>query len=156
MLMTRLDLVLRLEWPELDHDRTHNDVVGDWIVVQSRQDIFRPVGLPVDDVLDALIALGVPDLNDFVRAKTDQMVPLLVDVQVAHRSVVSVQVGELLQRVGLPEDNVALFTAAGDLLVLLGVDEAVDTLLMQVERALLTIVEILQLVHMNEAVERAG
>ena len=45
----------------------------------------------------------------------------------------SVQVGELLQRVGLPEDNVALLTATGNLFVLDGVDEAVDALLMQVE-----------------------
>ena len=64
--------------------------MGDWIVVQSRQYVLGSVRLPVNDVLDALIALGVPDLHDLVRAKTDQMVPLLVNVQVADRSIVSV------------------------------------------------------------------
>ena len=49
----------------------------------------------------------------------------------------------------------ALLTAAGDLLVLLRVDKAVDALLMQVERSLLPVVQILQLVHVDEAVERA-
>ena len=96
MLVTRLDLVLRLEGPELDNNRADNDVVGDWIVIQGRQDVFWSVSLPVDDVLDAFVALSVPNFHDLVCAKTDQMVPLLIDIQVADRSVMTVKVGELL------------------------------------------------------------
>ena len=49
-----------------------------------------------------------------------------------------------------------LFATAGDLLVFLGVDEAVNALLMQVKRSLLPVVEILELVHVNETIKRAG
>lgn len=48
----------------------------------------------------------------------------------------SIEVGQLLLSVWLPENNVALFAATGYLLVPDGVDEAVDTLLMQVESLL--------------------
>ena len=48
----------------------------------------------------------------------------------------------------------AFLTAARDLLVLDGVDKAVDTFLMQVECALFAVVERFKLVHMDEAIER--
>ena len=53
----------------------------------------------------------------------------------------AVEICELLQGVGLPEDNVTLFTATGYLFVLDGVNEAVDTFLMQVECSFLPIVK---------------
>ena len=67
----------------------------------------------------------------------------------------TVEVGELLESVGFPENDVALLTAAGDLLVLDAIDEAIDALLVQVERSLGPVVQILQLVHVDETVERA-
>ena len=90
MLVTCLDLILRLEWPKLNHDRTDNDVVGDWIVIQCRQDVLRAVRHPVNNVLDAFVALGVPNLHYFVSAETNQMVSLFIDIKVADRSVVTV------------------------------------------------------------------
>ena len=84
MLVARLDLVLRLEGPKFDHDRTDNDVVGDRIVIQCGQDILRAIRLSVDNILDAFVALSVPDLDDFVRTETDQMISLLVDIEVAY------------------------------------------------------------------------
>ena len=67
----------------------------------------------------------------------------------------TVEVGELLESIGFPENDVALLTAAGDLLVLDAIDEAIDALLVQVERSLGPVVQILQLVHVDETVERA-
>ena len=82
--MTRLHLILSLEGPEFDNDGANDDVVGNGVVCQSGQYVFWTIGVPVYDVLDALVALGVPNLHDFVRAETDQVVTILVDVQVAH------------------------------------------------------------------------
>lgn len=116
--MTRLHLILRLEGPELDHDGADDDVVGDGVVCERGQDVFRTVGHPINDILDALVLSGIPDLDNFVGAQTDQMVPLLVNVQVADRSVMTIQVGELLQSIRLPENDMSLLTATSDLLVL--------------------------------------
>ena len=81
------------------------------------------------------------------------MIPLLIDVEVAHGSVMTIEVGQLLQSVRFPENNVALLSATGHLLVLDGVDEAVDALLMQVERLFGPIVERFKLVHVDEAIQ---
>jgi hypothetical protein len=48
----------------------------------------------------------------------------------------------------------ALLSATGDLFVLYGVDETVDSLLMQVESFLLLIVQCVQLMHVDESIER--
>ena len=68
--------------------------------------------------MDALVLSGIPDLDDLIGTQTDQMVPLLVNVQVADRSVMTIQVGELLQSIRLPENDMSLLTATSDLLVL--------------------------------------
>ena len=60
----------------------------------------------------------------------------------------------MLERIGLPEDDVTLLTTTRHLLMLDGVDKAVDTLLMQVESAFRLISQIVEIVHMNETVER--
>ena len=130
--------------------------MSNWIVVQCRQDVFRTVSHPVNDVLYALVALSVPNLYNLICSKTDEMVSLFVDIEVANRSVMAVKVSELLQSVRLPEDDVALFTTTGNLLVLLRVNEAIDTLLMQIKRSFLSIVEVLEFMHVDKAVKRAG
>ena len=58
--------------------------MGDRIVIQCGQDILRAICLSVDNILDAFVALSVPDLDDFVRTETDQMISLLVDIEVAY------------------------------------------------------------------------
>ena len=116
--MTRLHLILRLEGPEFDHDGADDDVVGDRVVCERSQDVLRTVGHPINDILNALVLSGIPNLDDLVSAQTDQMVPLFVNVQITDGSIVTIQVGELLQSIRLPENNVSLFTATSDLLVL--------------------------------------
>jgi len=67
---------------------------------------------------------------------------------------VSVKVSQLLKCVRLPKNDMALLSATGDLFVLYGVDETVDSLLMQVESFLLLIVQCVQLMHVDESIER--
>ena len=82
--VTCLDLLLGLEWPEFDPDRADDNIVGHRVVVERTQDILRSVSHPINDSLDALIVTSVPDLDNLVRAQTDQMVPLFVNVKVGH------------------------------------------------------------------------
>ena len=154
--MTRLDLFLSLEGPELDRDRADHNVVSDWIILKGTQDVFRPVGHSINDGLNAFVALGIPNLDDLVSSKTDQVVPVFIDIQVTHRRVMPIQIGQLLESVGLPEDDMTLFTTTSDLLVLDRVDETVDTLLMKIESSFLLIVKRFKLMHVDEAIERGG
>ena len=66
----------------------------------------------------------------------------------------TVQVSQLLQSVGLPQDNVTLHAATCNLFVLHRVHKAVDTFQMQVEGLFCPVVERFQLVHVNKAVQR--
>ena len=151
--MTSLDLLLGLEGPELDDDGADEDVVSDRVISQSTQDILRSVRHAVNDRLDALIVARVPDFDHFVCAQTDQMVTLLIDVQMTDRCVMAIEVRKLLQSVGLPQNDMALLAAARHLFMLHRVDKAVDALLMEVECALLAVVQRLQLVHVDETVQ---
>ena len=65
----------------------------------------------------------------------------------------TIQVCELLEGIRLPQNNVALLAATGNLFVLDRVDEAIDTLLMEIESALLAIIQGLKLVHVDETVQ---
>ena len=151
--MTCLDLFLRLEGPELDCDRADNNVVRDGVVLECTQDVLRSVRHPINDGLNTLVMPRVPDFNHLVGAKTDQMISILVDVQVTHRRVMPVQIGKLLESIGLPEDDMALLATTCDLLMLDRIDETVDAFLMQIERAFLSIVKCLELVHVDEAIQ---
>ena len=57
------------------------------------------------------------------------------------------------QRVRLPQNDMALFSTTGHLLVLHGVDEAVDALLVEVESLLSLIGQVIRVVHVYEAIE---
>ena len=81
------------------------------------------------------------------------MIPLLVDVEVRDGCVMAIEVGQVLQGVWLPENNVSLLSATGDESVLGGVDKTVDTFLMEVE-SLSAILELVQIVHMDKSIER--
>ena len=81
------------------------------------------------------------------------MIPLLVDVEVRDGCVMAIKVGQVLQGVWLPENNVSLLSATGDESVLGGVDKTVDTFLMEVE-SLSAILELVQIVHMDKSIER--
>ena len=151
--MTGLDLLLGLERPEHDVDRADDDIVGDRVVGEGRENILGAISLAVDYGLNALVMPSIPDLDDLVCAETNQVVPLLVDVQMGHARVVAVQVGQLLECIRLPENDVALLTTASNLLVLDRVDEAVYTLLMQVECAPWLVDQIGKVVHMDETVK---
>ena len=83
-LVTRFDLLLGLEGPELDLDGADDDVVGDRVVFERAKDVLRTVSDTINDGLDALIVPCIPDLDHLVSAERDQMVPLLVDVEVGH------------------------------------------------------------------------
>ena len=80
------------------------------------------------------------------------MVPFLIDVELLDRSIVTVEVGQLLQGVRLPEDDVTLLSAASDLLLFDRVDKAIDALLVEIESLLGLIGEIRNIVHVDEAV----
>ena len=154
--MTGFDFFLCLEGPKFDPDRTHDDMRRHRVVLQCTQDVLWAVSNTINNRLNALIVSCVPNLDHLVRAKTDQMVPVLIDVKVRDRGVMTVQMGQLLKRVGLPKDNVTLHTATRNLFVLDRVHKAVDSFEMQVERFLSPVVECLQLVHVDEAVQGRG
>ena len=80
------------------------------------------------------------------------MVPFLIDVELLDRSIVTVEVRQLLQGVRLPEDDVTLLSAASDLLLFDRVDKAIDALLVEIESLLGLIGEIRNIVHVDEAV----
>ena len=80
--MTRFDLLLGLEGPELDHSRANDDVACDRVVSQRAQNIFRTVCHTVYNRLDAIVVLVVPDLHYLVCAKTDQVISIFVNVEV--------------------------------------------------------------------------
>jgi len=126
--------------------------VSDWIILKCTQDVFRPVGHSINDGLNAFVALGIPNLDDLVGSKTDQMVPIFIDIQVTHRRVMPIQIGQLLESVGLPEDDMTLFTTTSNLFVLDRVDETVDTLLMQIESSFLLVVKRFELMHVDESI----
>ena len=65
-----------------------------------------------------------------------------------------IQIGQVLQSVGLPENDMALLTATGNLFVFDRVYEAIDAFLMQVESSLCLVFELLYIVHVDEPVER--
>ena len=71
----------------------------------------------------------VPDNDNLVSAKTDQVVSFLVDVEALDGGIVTVKVSQLLDCVRFPEDNVTLLTAGSYLLVLGRVNKAIDALL---------------------------
>ena len=58
------------------------------------------------------------------------MVPFLIDVELLDRSIVTVQIGQLLQGVRLPKDDMALLFTASDLLLFYRVNEAINAFLM--------------------------
>ena len=128
--MTSFNFLLSLEWPELDLNGAHNDVVGQRLIPESAEDILRTVSDSVNDGLDALVVSRIPDLDNFVCSERDQVISLLVDVKMRYRGVMPIQVRQLLERVGLPEDNMPFFSTTCDLLMLDRVDKTVDTFLM--------------------------
>jgi hypothetical protein len=69
---------------------------------------------------------------------------------------VPIEVGEWLTSVRFPQNDVTLFSATGNLLMLEGVDEAINALEMQVKGVFWTILESLKVVHMDKAIERRG
>ena len=82
LLMTCLDLFLSLEGPKFDPDRAHDDVGRHRVVLQRTQDVLRAVSNSINNRLNALIVSCVPDLNHLIRAQTDQMVPVFINVKV--------------------------------------------------------------------------
>ena len=79
--MTCFDFLLSLEWPELDLNGAHDDVVGQRLVPESAEYIFRTVSDSVNDGLDALVVSRIPDLYNFVGSERDQVISLLIDVK---------------------------------------------------------------------------
>jgi len=128
--VTSFDFLLSLEWPELDLNGAHNDVVSYRFVPESTENILRTISDSVNDGLNALVVSRIPDLDNFVCSERDQVISLLVDVKMRHRCVMSIQVRQLLKRVRLPEDDMPFFSTTCDLLMLDRVDKTVDTLLM--------------------------
>lgn len=110
----------------------------------------------IKDCLDAGIGPYVPNLNCLVGAQTDQMISVFIEREVLNRCVVAVEVSKRSQCEGVPHDDVTLFTATCNEPVLRRIDEGVDTLLVQVKRLVLFVRQLLDVVNMNEAVERGA
>lgn len=151
--MTRLNLLLRLEEPEVDLATSKNDVVRDLVEVQRRQDVLRPVAGLVDDGLNAHVRPNVPNFDNLVSAQGNQVVAVLVDCQVLDGSVMSIQVRERAQGEGVPHDNVSFLSTTRDETVLARVNERVDTLLMKVETFVLLVLEFFHLMNVDHAVQ---
>ena len=81
------------------------------------------------------------------------MVPLFVDVEVRDRCVMTIEVGQVLESVRLPENDVSLFSATCDESVLCGVHKTVDSFLMEIE-GLSAVLELVQIVHVDESIQR--
>ena len=63
--------LLSLEWPELDLNGAHNDIVGQRLVPESAENIFRTVSDSVNDGLNAFVVSRIPDLDNFVCSERD-------------------------------------------------------------------------------------
>ena len=111
--MASLDLLLSLEGPELDRSCADDYIVSERVEFQRTQDVFRTVCCAVNNRLDALKTNNIPDLYDLVRTKTNEMISFFIDIEFGHRSVMTIELVQLLNTVGLPNDNVTLFTATG-------------------------------------------
>ena len=128
--MTCLDLLLSLEGPELDRSRAHDYIVSERVKFQSAEDVFGTVSRAVNNRLDALKTNNIPDLYDLVCTKTNEMVSIFIDIEFGHRSVMTIELVQLLDTVGLPDDDMTLFTTTGHQLLLFRVNKGVDTFLM--------------------------
>lgn len=124
--------------------------------MQEGKPVLRSVADLVKYGLDASISPNIPNLDDLVRPQTDQVVPVLVYGQILHTRVVTVEVGERPQCEGIPHNDVALLAATGHEAVLRRVDKGVDSLLMEVEGLVLLVGEVLDIVDVDEAIERGG
>lgn len=140
--------------PEVDLSGAGEYVVGGAVEEYGGESVFGPVANLVEDGLYAGVGPDVPDLDDLVGAETDQVVPVLVEREVLHGRVVAVEVGEGAQGERVPHDDVALLAARSDETVLARVHEGVHALLMQVEGLVLLVDEVLDVVDVDEAVER--
>ena len=118
LLMTCLTFLLGFKRPKLDRNGSDDNVTRHRIVEKSSQDVLWAVGRAIVDPLNDLIVERVPDYDNLVGAQTDQMVSFLVDVEALDGCIVTVEVCQLLDSIGLPEDNVSLLSTTSHLFVL--------------------------------------
>jgi len=69
---------------------------------------------------------------------------------------VAIEVGEGTECEGVPHDDVALFSATCNEPMLRRVDEGIDTLLVEVERLVFFVRQVLDVMDVDEAVERGA
>ena len=91
--MARLNLLLCLEGPEFETNGRDYDALRHDIKLHGREGILWPVGHTINNGLDAFICQIVPNLDHFVRAKTDQVVALFVDLEACDGRIMTIQVG---------------------------------------------------------------
>jgi hypothetical protein len=91
--MRGLNLFLSFEEPQVDFSGACEDIVGRTIKVYGSQSVFWAVANLIKYSLNACIGPDVPNLNDFISAQTDQMVPVFIQSEILHRCVMSIQIG---------------------------------------------------------------
>ena len=142
-----------LEEPEVDLARAKQDMIGLRFENEGCQVIIRSVADLVDNCLNVRVGSNIPNFDHFVGAKRDQMVSLLVDCQVLHRGVVTVQVRENTECEGVPHNDVPLFTAGSNETMSVTVHERVDTFLVQVE-CFIFVRQLIDVVNVDQSIQR--
>ena len=138
--------------PEINFSWAKEDVICSLVKVKESQPVLWSVAYLVKDSLDASVSSDVPNLEDFVSTETDQVVSVLIDCQVLHRSIVTIEVRQSSKSKRIPHDNVTLLSATCYESVLWGVDEGVHSLLMQIEGLVLLVWQVLYVVNMYETI----
>ena len=138
--------------PEINFPWAKEDVICSLVKVKESQPVLWSVAYLVKDSLDASISSDVPNLENFVSTKTDQVVSVLVNCQVLHRSVMTIEIRQSSKSERVPHDNVTLLSTTSHESVLWGVDEGIHSLLMQIEGLVLLIWQVLYVVNMDEAI----
>ena len=151
--MRRFNLLLSLKHPKVDFATAKNNIIRPLVEVKRSQHVIRPVAHLVSDSLDAKIVMQMPDLNHFIGAQGNQVVPFIVHGQVLDGGGVPRQVSLSHEGERVPQNNLTLLSTRGDDLVLGRIHESIHTFLMQVEGSPFFVGERADVMNMDAAIE---
>ena len=108
--MRCLDFFLGLEEPGVDLSGAKQDAVCILIEKKRCQSVFWTIANFIEDGLLACIVSDIPDLDNLVSSKRNQMEPLLVECKVLHTSIMPIQVSKNTKCKWIPHKNMSLLT----------------------------------------------
>ena len=94
--MAWFNLFLSCKRPELDRSWADDDIVCERVISQRAQRVVRAVHLAVSNRLDAFEANEIPNFDNLVRTKTNEMVSFFVEIEFDYSSVVTIELDKLL------------------------------------------------------------